>query len=127
MNKLHKYYLKACKALGKTPISELIDRTDSDIVSVDAYARLIICIAYKNMIKGKRWIPVYDGSEWHYYAYVRPNASGSGFSSTSCDSWDTYTDVGARLEYRTRELCLAGIKEFERYYIDFLLLPKEQD
>lgn len=119
-----KYYLQACKAFGKTPITVLEDRTDSDIVSIDAYSRLITCIAFKNAIKGNRWIPIYDGSESHYYAYVRPNASGSGFSGADCVYWAACSSVGSRLEYRTLQLCLEGIKEFEGYYIDFLLFPK---
>jgi hypothetical protein len=126
MNKLHKYYLKACKALGKTPVPELTDKSDSDLVSVDAYARLIICIAYKNMVKGKRWYPVYDGSEWHYYVRVWPNASSSGFSSSSNDRWFTSTYVGARLEYRSRELSEQGLIEFKAYYIDYFLLQNPE-
>lgn len=121
-----KYYLKACKALGKTPLPVLEDRSDKDAVSVDAYARLIACISFKNMVDGKRWIPVYDGSEWHYYAYLRINDSGSGFSFANAIRWAADSDVGARLEYRTRGLCLQGIKEFEAYYIDFMLLKKDE-
>lgn len=121
-----KYYLQACKAFGKTPVPVLEDRTDSDVVSSDAYSRLITCIAFKNVINGKRWIPVYDGLEDHYYAYFRPNASGSGFSCTSTGNWDTDSIVGARLEYRTRKLCEQGVKEFEVYYIDFMLLKKDE-
>lgn len=121
-----KFYLKACKAFGKTPIPALEDRSDSDAVSVDAYARLIVCIAFKNMIGGKRWIPVYDGSEWHYFVRVWPNKAGSGFSIASCGVWATTTSVGARLEYRTRELCDQGIKELEVYYIDYFLLKKAE-
>lgn len=126
MNPNEKYYLKACKAFGKTPVPVLENRSDSDVVSTDAYGRLIMCIALKNAIKGKRWIPIYDGSEDHYYVYVRPNASASGFSYTLTLLWCTNSDVGARLEYRTRELCLQGIKEFEAYYIDFMLMKKDE-
>lgn len=121
-----KYYLQACEAFGKIPVPVLEDRSDSDVVSSDAYGRLVMCIALKNAIKGKRWIPIYNGSEDHYYAYVRPNASGSGFSCPNTTGWSTPTYVGARLEYRTRELCLQGIKEFEAYYIDFMLLKKDE-
>lgn len=122
-----KYYINACKAFGKIPLPVLEDRTDSDAVSVDAYARLIVCIAFKNMVKGKKWIPVYDGSEWHYFVRVWPNASGSGFSFAYFVFWDPLTTVGARLEYRTSELCNQGLKGFKPYYIDFFLLPKEED
>lgn len=116
-----KYYLKACKALGKTPVPDLEDRSDSDAVSVDAYARLIICIAYKNMVKGKRWIPVYDGSETHYFVRVWPNDSASEFSASLTNDWLTSATVGARLEYRNYELCESGRKLFTPYYIDYMI------
>lgn len=128
MTTLEKYYLKACEALGKTPVPVMEDRSDRDAVSVDAYARLIICIAFKNMIKGKRWIPVYNGTEWHYFVRVWPNKSGSGFSDSGASSWISIsgTFVGARLEYRTYELCEKGRKEFEPLYIDYFLMPTEE-
>ena len=34
--------------------------------------------------------------------------------------WGAFTTVGARLEYRTRELMLEGLKEFDAYYQDYL-------
>jgi hypothetical protein len=115
-------YLKACKLLGKTPVPPLEDRTDLDKVSSDAYDRLIICIRAKNMIDGKIWKQVYDGIEQHYWPYWSPDTSGFGFSRAFCASWDTDTVVGARLEYRTRELAEEGANEFKKYYNDYLTL-----
>ncbi len=113
-------YLKACEVLGKTPVPVLTDRSDADRVSADAYERLIICIRAKNLVDGKIWIPVYDGSEYHYWPYFKPNASGFGFSYANYDGWGTRTSVGSRLEYRTRELAEQGAEEFKQYYNDFL-------
>jgi hypothetical protein len=112
-------YLKACEALGKTPVPPLADRSDADNVSADAYARLIICIRAKNLVDGKIWVPVYDGSEYHYWPYFKKDESGFGFSFTVYDLWCTVTDVGSRLEYRTRELAEEGAVEFKQYYNDF--------
>lgn len=66
-------YIKACAALGITPRPPLEDRSDMGLVSDDAYHRLRICIEAKNMVDGKRWKPVYDGSEWHYWPRFWPD------------------------------------------------------
>jgi len=115
-------YSKACEALGIKPKPPLEDRSDKDAVSADAYARLIICIRAKNMVDGKVWVPVYDGTEWHYWPYFKPDKSGLGFSGTLYDGWCTVTDVGSRLEYRNRILAEEGAREFKELYNDFLTL-----
>ena len=117
-------YLLACQALGKEPVPVLTDKNDPDKVSVDAYERLIICIRAKNMKDGKPWVPVYDGTEYHYWPYFRKNESGFGFSAPGFDSWGTLAIVGSRLEYRTRALAEEGAKEFEQLYNDYLVMPK---
>jgi hypothetical protein len=111
-------YVKACIALGKTPVPPLEDRSDADRVSADAYERLIICIRAKNLVDGKQWVPTYDGSEYHYWPYFR-YAPGFGFSRTGYAGWGTHTVVGSRLEYRTRELAVEGANEFKQLYNDF--------
>lgn len=113
-------YLKACKLLGKTPRPPLADRSDADEVSEDAYHRLTTCIRAKNMIGGKVWVPNYDGNEPHYFPVWKKAPSGFGLAFDHAGYWCTYTDVGARLEYRTEALMLEGVKEFETYYQDCL-------
>jgi len=115
-------YLKACALLGETPKPVLADRSNSDEVSIDAYARLIVCIRAKNMIDGKIWIAKYDGTEWHYYPrwrWTKTNA-GSGFAYVYYVYWDSFTYVGERLEYRTYELMKEGVVEFKEYYDAYL-------
>lgn len=109
-------YLKACEALGKTPLPPLADRSDPDLVASDAFYRLTICIRAKNMIDGRIWVPVYDGSEWHYWPRWIKNSSGLGFACTDYDYWNTGTDVGPRLEYRTLNLLREGVVEFKSFY-----------
>ena len=118
MKKAHALYLKACKALGKTPVPVLEDRSDLDKVSSDAFERLVTCIRYLNMNKGVVWIPKYDGTEWHYWPYFK-YTSGFGFSGTVYDYWRTHTFVGSRLEYRTRELAKKGAELLQPYYNDY--------
>eukprot|EP01037_Dinobryon_pediforme_P011467 gene11467-11560_t len=100
-------YLRACKKLGITPEPSLKNRDNKDLVSADAHYRLTICIRAKNVIDGKVWEPVYDGSETHYWPYFNLE-SGFGFSRTTCANWRTFTGVGSRLEYRTEELAQEG-------------------
>jgi hypothetical protein len=119
MNKELTPYQSACKVLGIKPIPELKYRTNLDDVSVDAYKRLIICIRAKNTIDGKPWVPVYDGNETHYWPYFRKNTSGFGFSHAAYGHWLTRTDVGSRLEYRSRQLAEEGAREFESLYNDY--------
>jgi hypothetical protein len=114
-------YLRACKVLWITPRPALEDWSDLDLVASDAHYRLTICIRAKNMIEGKVWEPVYDGSENHYVPMFSKTAgSGLGFSRSYYVNWGQYSDVGSRLEYRTYDLMLEGVKEFDGYYQDFL-------
>lgn len=113
-------YLAACELLGITPTPELLDKSNKDEVSIDAYRRLIICIRAKNRVGDKVWEPVYDGSEAHYWPYFRKNSAGFGFSYAGYVDWYTITGVGSRLEYRTRALAEQGAKEFDKYYQDYL-------
>ncbi len=115
-------YLKACALLSLTPRPELTDLSNSDLVSEDAYHRLIICIRAKNMIRGKVWIPVYNGTEWHYFPRWKKDTAGFGFPDVDCVGWDSLTNVGERLEYRTYELMMQGVKEFKPYY-DAYFMP----
>jgi hypothetical protein len=122
MNKNQKQedpYIKACHALGIAPRPALEDRSDKRAVSEDGYHRLIICIEAKNMIDGQPWKRVYDGSQLGYYPWWKPDPSGLGFTYSYYDDWPPVTPVGPRLEYRTRELLLEGMKEFKPYYDDY--------
>lgn len=112
-------YMKACKVLCIEPRPELADRSNPGLVSEDGYHRLRICIEAKNMLDGKIWRPIYVGSETHYWPYFKQTPSGLGFTITSCGYWFTSTNVGPRLEYRSRELATQGAKEFIKYYNDF--------
>jgi len=117
---LEEPYLKACSKLGIKPKSVLADRSDADEVSADAFYRLTICIRAKNMIKDKIWKPVYDGSEQHWYPRWKLTDAGFGLTGTFYVRWHSAATVGERLEYRTRELALEGVKEFDGYYQDYL-------
>ncbi len=113
-------YIQACRILGVTPRPELANRSDIDAVSADAFYRLIFCIRAKNMIKGKLWKPVYDGVEQHWFPRWKKTGAGFGLTTADYDSWTSDTVVGERLEYRTRELLLEGVAEFDKYYQDYL-------
>jgi hypothetical protein len=110
-------YIKACAILRKTPKPELEDKSDADEVWQDNAGRLATCIKAKNIIDGKIWVPVYDGSETHYWPVPDlSDPSGFGFSVTDFDDWRASSGVGSRLEYRSTELAEEGFEEFKPYY-----------
>lgn len=66
------------------------------------------------------WEPNWsNSSETKYTPYFQ--ISGVGFSLSSSDYWITYADVGSRLCFKSKELCLFAIEkfktEFENYFI----------
>jgi len=118
-------YSKACELLGITPRPALKDKIDADLVAEDAFHRLTICIKAKNLIDGKVWTPVHDGSERHYYPWFYKNnkdSSGLGLSYGDYDYGLSNSLVGSRLEYRTYKLAREGAEEFKKYYADFMTL-----
>ena len=68
------------------------------------------------------WTPNWDNdSEYKYYPYFDMR-SGVGFSHSYCDYWNTLTNVGSRLCFKSSELAEYAGKQFEAIYKDFLTL-----
>lgn len=79
---------------------------------VSAYVQLLI-IAY---VLNEGWIPDYaNASEPKYYPYPK-FVPGSGFSYVDFDYDCSFTHVGARLVFKTRELAEYAGKQFEEIY-----------
>lgn len=121
INRQQDPYLQACLILGETPRPALTDTSNKRLVHEDFAHRLVMCIEAKNAIKQedgtyKVWQPVYDGNERHFYPRFVKDSSGSGWSFSVYGYWYTDTVVGPRLEYRTYDLMLEGVKEFKTYY-----------
>jgi hypothetical protein len=58
---------------------------------------------------------------WPYFEYSK-GVSGFGFSDTCCDLGHSYTSVGSRLCYKSRELAEYAGKQFIEVYNQFLLI-----
>lgn len=69
-----------------------------------------------------------DGDEYKYWPYFDMDdedaTSGFGFSGTYYDLWNTYTFVGSRLCYPTREMAKHAGTQFIDWYRDLMVLPK---
>lgn len=68
------------------------------------------------------WKPNWSNkNEYKYTPYGVINDAGVGFSYSYFVSWRTGTDVGSRLCFKSSELAMYAIKQFEGLYIDFYL------
>ena len=121
-----KTFEDACKALNINPdalpdVSALPEKHRKAIV---ANYKLITITEALN----EGWQPNWnDGSEYKYQPWFEIKASkeqpsGFGFSGSFCADWYTAADCGSRLCFKSRELCLYAIKQFEELYIDYYLI-----
>ena len=101
--------------------SELgIDKTSfekSFLFSEDLYASKVRLIT-KALNQG--WIPNWSNkTEYKYVPYFK--ISGVGFSGSGYGVWRTFTLCGSRLCFKSKELCLYAVKqfnaEFENHFI----------
>lgn len=116
-----KTYADACKALGKGPksIDEFDHIEEEDRKSVFAFHCLTIIARALN----GGWTPNWrDGDEYKYYPWFEQVGSGVGFSYDGYGYGRSYSGVGSRLVYKTRELAEYAGKQFESIYNDFLSL-----
>ncbi len=114
----------ACEVLGLDPAKVLPfthgDVMADDIVSMQAYAKLIIIARALN----EGWVPDYNnGSEYKWYPYFT-GVSGSGLSFYVTAFG--YSDAGVvpRLVYKTRQLAEYAAKQFTDIYTQYFSLTK---
>jgi hypothetical protein len=115
----------ACKALKVNP-SAL-----PDVSAVPKKYRKRMIADYKLMIITEAinagWQPDWnDINEYKYYPWFRIGAdknrpSGFGFSYPGYDSANSYTTVGSRHCFKTREMALYAAEHFEELYQDWHL------
>ena len=67
------------------------------------------------------WMPDWnDSNQTKYYPWFdMRGSSGSGFSCDDCDGWCSFSDVGSRLCFKSRELAEYAGKQFENIYKQF--------
>ena len=115
-----KTFEDACKELGIKPDDVLHSALERDIVSINAYSKLIVIARALN----EGWEPNWnDSSEYKYYPWLQYK-SGVGFSSSVYVFTCTDTCVGSRLCFKSRELAEYAAVQFNKEYYEFFTLNK---
>jgi hypothetical protein len=112
-----KTFEDACKVLNldaTTVIPDFSFFPESDKEAMIAHAKLVIIA---KSINGD-WVPNWnDWDQYKYYPwFTMGSPSGGGFSYFGYDSWFTYSSVGSRLCFETREQSKYVGKQFEDLY-----------
>jgi hypothetical protein len=86
-------------------------------------------IAYKKVklivkVLNEGWIPDWMDSEYKYFPWfdMKGSSSGSGFSFCDCGDWGTYSSVGSRLCFKSRELAEYAGKQFTEIYKQYMTI-----
>lgn len=112
-----KTFEDACAELG-LQVPSFIDSDSNDGKSIIAYQKLITIARALN----EGWEPDFtNSSESKYYPWFQYK-SGFGFSFSDWSYSTTYSSVGARLCFKTKELAIYAGKQFEAIYRDYLTL-----
>ena len=111
----------ACLALG-------ILATIPDFSAMPENLQSPMLAHYKLVIIAKAingdWTPDWNNSNQYKYTPwfdMRSSASG-GFSYYVCDDWRTYSRVGSRLCFETREKAEYAGKQFEALYKEYFVI-----
>ena len=117
-----KSFEEACAELGLGPsqLPVVANLPEKDQNAIIAFYKLTIIIRALNEGWEPNW-KNWDEYKYFNYFFVR---SGSGFvcSSTFCTSADTYSDVGSRLCFKSRELAEYALSQFKELYLQYLLI-----
>lgn len=119
-----KTFEDACHALGIKPEDVLHSAhspaLERDIVSINAYSKLIVIIRALNEDWEANWN---DDSEYKYYPWLK-YTSGVGFSYSGYGYSHSATAVGSRLCFKSRELAEYAAVQFNKEYNEFFTLNK---
>jgi hypothetical protein len=112
-----KTFEDACKVLNldaTTIIPDFSFFPESDKEAMIAHSKLVIIA---KAINGD-WVPNWnDWDQYKYYPWFEMGSpSGGGFSYYDDDAWLTYSYVGSRLCFETREMAKYVGKQFEDLY-----------
>jgi hypothetical protein len=90
----------------------------NDINSINAYSKLIIIVRALN----EGWQPDWKNDNQPKFFPWFDLSKGSGLVYGSYNTWFTYSTVGSRLCFKTRELAEYAAKQFKNIYEDFFLI-----
>lgn len=102
----------------KLSVEQFNSRHQGMTEDVQAYCFLKMLVAALN----DGWIPNWDNSnEYKYYPYFDMRGS-SGFRFDDYDHWNSGSNVGSRLAYKSRELAEHAAKHFAAEYRKFMMI-----
>lgn len=109
-----KTFEDACEAISLSAFETTSFDTPDDI----AYKKLKIISKALN----EGWEPDWSNSNQYKYVPYFKHKSGFGLAFNDCVIWDTGTDVGSRLCFKTEELAKYAAIQFADLYNDFLTI-----
>ena len=120
-----KTFEDACSVLGinseefKIQYPEKLSHHANALV---AHMKLVIIAEALN----EGWTPDWENREWDKFFpwFIMGSPSGVGFSYDDCDHWYSYSLVGSRLCFRSRELAKYAGTQFEDLYKEYFVLNK---
>ncbi|XKX06290.1 hypothetical protein R8G61_02930 [Tenacibaculum maritimum] len=123
-----KTFEDACKVLGLDSNKVIPDFScypEKDRVSMIAHVKLVIIVRAANQLAndGKEWIPDFTNfDERKYEAWFDLEDNGSsGFRYNAYGIWITYSGVGSRLCFISREVCEFVANQFIEIYKEYFL------
>ena len=122
-----KSFEDACQVLEldpKTVIPDFSCYPEKDRVSMIAHAKLVIIVRAANKLanKGKEWIPDFTNfNERKYEAWFDLEEGSSGFRYYVYVYWVSYSGVGSRLCFISREVCEYVTEQFIEIYKAYFL------
>ena len=127
-----KSFEDACKFLAIAAILPTVTGVPAKYQKgiVADYKRVIITEALnKEANDGKDWVPVYDGSEYHYFPYFRMDDKkdeprGSGFRFSCSGFAYRISSVGSRLEFISEDVCYYAVETFPEIFRDCFVVEE---
>lgn len=95
---------------------------EKDRVAMKSISKLVIITRAANRLanEGKEWIPDWnDRDEYKYENWFSLSGGSSGFRYCGCDDWATYSYVGSRLCFISREVGKYVATQFIDLYRQF--------
>lgn len=122
-----KTFEDACQVLKldpKTVIPDFSYYPEKDRISMIAHAKLVIIVRAANKLANdnKEWIPDFTNYDQNKFeAWFDLSEGSSGFRYGDCDYWHSYSGVGSRLCFISREVCEYVAEQFIEIYKEYFL------
>lgn len=119
-----KTFEDACAVINHDPAADLAILAQlpqpAQKRAIANYKLDIIIPALNDENQAEKWVPDYsDYNQLKYKPYF-DFSPGSGWSCDVCDDWSTYTNAGARREFRNYEIMMYAVDQFIGIYSDIL-------